>query len=74
MRPGEVTMIGPAEIEDMLAEYEEAVAQAGAGTLSTAQTWPVTLVPSSPSHGVLYEEALNRLGGASLADMPAASS
>jgi hypothetical protein len=37
-------MIGPAEIEDMLADYTEARAKDGAEKRGEAQHWPVTQV------------------------------
>jgi hypothetical protein len=38
-------MIGPAEIEDMLSEYEEAMNKEGVELLPTQVTWPVTQRP-----------------------------
>jgi hypothetical protein len=60
-------MIGPAEIEDMLADYEEAMARAGAEVAPIRQFWPVTQVPVSvaASSQVPYGIALERLRRAS---------
>jgi hypothetical protein len=40
-------MIGPAEIEDMLAEYTDTLAKGGAEKQGEATDWPVTQVQAS---------------------------
>ena len=60
-------MIGPAEIEDMLADYEEAMASAGGEVPPRPQFWPVTGAPVSvaASSQVPYQDALERIRRAS---------
>jgi hypothetical protein len=60
-------MIGPAEINDMLADYEEAMARAGAEVPPIPQFWPVTQRPVSVavSSQVPYRDALERIRRAS---------
>jgi hypothetical protein len=43
-------MIGPAEIEDMLADYEEAMNNSGVGLPPGEVSWPVTLPGHHPLH------------------------
>ena len=38
-------MIGPAEIEDMMSEYADAVAAGDADALVTTPVWPVASAP-----------------------------
>jgi hypothetical protein len=52
-------MIGPAEIEDMLADYEEASSKAGSVLPPAAPSWPLTL--TAPRTPIPYEEALERI-------------
>jgi hypothetical protein len=40
-------MIGPAEIEDMLADYAEALAEAGLVPAEKIEIWPVTQRPEA---------------------------
>ena len=53
-------MIGPAEIEDMLADYTEALAKGGAEKYDEANHWPVTQAqaPSAGSALACFEAAL----------------
>ena len=61
-------MIGPAEIEDMLADYEEAVFKDGLVLGSTASHWPVAQIPVAVRAlgPVALEDALERLRLAAL--------
>jgi hypothetical protein len=60
-------MIGPAEIEDMLAEYEDAMRDRGLA-LPTQMSWPVTLPP--PTAALPYDEALQRIRNAMMGTDP----
>jgi hypothetical protein len=62
-------MIGPAEIQDMLADYEEAMARAGVEVSPVPRFWPVTQEPAAAaaSNQVPYWDALERLRLASFA-------
>ena len=56
-------MIGPAEIEDMLADYAEASAKPGSPASREGFLWPVTQVEvASPGSALVpYAEALETL-------------
>jgi hypothetical protein len=53
-------MIGPAEIEDMLADYEEAMNNSGVGLPPGEVSWPVTL-PWAPPAPLSSDEAAERI-------------
>ena len=59
-------MIGPAEIEDMLADYAEALAEAGMAPVGRIDLWPVTQPnEASTQPPIPYDLALERLRRAS---------